>query len=156
MQNSVLFFQALVSNVLRYTRFISELAHCIDEVSISPKFPAPKLLLHFRVLLEYFSEGQTLHCRNDLSRTLCRHTFYQEMNMVFVNSYFQKMNFIALRYFKTDIFQGFIYFFTEYYSAIFCRTHKMIQQYWNIMRLMNVLAFPHTLKIQFSPQAAGN
>ena len=49
-----------------------------------------------------------------------------EMNMIFVNSYLKKMNFIALRYFKTDIFQGFINFFTEYYSAIFYRTYKMI------------------------------
>jgi len=156
MQNSVLFFQALVSNVLRYARFIPKLAHGVHKVSISPKFTTPKLLFYLRMLFEYLSCSQTFHCRYDLGRALRWNTLYQEMNMVFVNSDFQKENIVPFRYFKTDIFQAFINFLAEYNSAIFCRTYKMIQQHRNIMRPMNVLAFAHTLKIQFSPQAAGN
>jgi hypothetical protein len=85
------------------------------------------LLLHLWMLLEYLSRRQTFHCRNDLSRTLCRYTLYQEMNMVFVNSYLQKENVVPFRYFKIDIFQTFINFLAEYNSAIFCRAYKMIK-----------------------------
>lgn len=129
MQNSVLFFQALVSNVLRYARFIPKLAHCVHKVSISPKLSTPKLLLNLRMLFEYLSGSQTFHCRYDLGRALRWNTLYQKMNMIFVNSYFQKENVVPFRYFKTDIFQAFINLLVEYNSAIFCRTHKMIQQY---------------------------
>ncbi len=124
MQNCIIFFQTLVSNIMRYARFIAILAHCIHKVSITPKFSTPKLLFHFWMLLEYFPSSKIFYCRNDLRGTLCWHTLYQEMNMIFVNTYFQKMNFIALPYFNTDILQGFINFFTEYYTLIFCRASK--------------------------------
>ncbi len=92
MQNCILLLQALVSNVFRYARFISKLAHGVHKVPISPKFSTPKLLLHLWMLLEDLSCCQTFHCRYDLRRALRWNTLYQEMNMVFVNSNFQKEN----------------------------------------------------------------
>ena len=129
MQNFILLLQALVSNVLRYARFIPKFAYCIHKISIGPKFPSPKLLLYLWMLLEDLSGSQTFYYRNDLAWTHRWNALYQEMNMVFVNSYFQKENVVSFRYFKTDIFQTFINFLAEYDSAIFCRTYKMIQQY---------------------------
>ena len=126
MQNCILFLQTLVSNVLRYARFIPKFAHGVHKVSISPKLSTPKLLLHLRMLLEYLFGCQTFHCRYDLGRALRWNALYQEMNMVFVNSNFQKDNVVPFRYFKTDIFQTFINFLAEYDSAIFCRADKMV------------------------------
>ena len=57
---------------------------------------------------------------------------------------------------QTYIFQGIIHFLTENYFSILRRTHKMIQQYANFVRFMHIFALAHSLKIHFSPQAAGN
>ena len=119
MQNCILLLQALVSNVFRYARFISKLAHGVHKVPISPKFSTPKLLLHLWMLLEDLSCCQTFHCRYDLRRALRWNTLYQEMNMLFVNSNFQKENVVPFRYFKTYIFQTRINFLAEYHFAIF-------------------------------------
>ena len=156
MENSIVFRNTLVSDIFRYTGFVSELAHCVHKVSVCPKFSSPKLLFHLRMLLENLPGCQTFYSRDDLRRTLLWYTLYQKMNMVFVNPYFQKSNLVSLRYFKTDVFQALINGFVENNTTIFRRANKMIQQYRYVMRLVNVFAFAHSLKINFSPQAAGN
>ena len=156
MENSIIFRNTLVSDIFRYTGFVSEFAHRVHKVTVCPKFTTPQLLLHPRMLLENFSGCQTFHCRDNLSRTLLWYTLHQKMDMVFVNPYFQKSNLVSFRYFKTDVFQTLINGFVEHYSTIFRWANKMIQQYRYVMRLVNVFAFAHSIKINFSPQAAGN
>jgi len=156
MKNFVVLFNALISDILGYTSLISEFADRVHKISVGPKFSTPQFFLHFRMLFENLSGCQTFHCRNDLGWTHSRNALYQKMDVVFVNPNLQKMNLIAFRYFKTDIFQTLINCFAEYNPAIFRWTDKMIQQYRYIMRLVNVFAFAHTLKVNFSPQAAGN
>ena len=156
MQNCIIFLYTLVSNILGYARFISKLAHGVHKVSIGPKLSTPKLLLHLWMLLDDLSCCQTFQRRNDLGRAHPGNTLYQKMNMIFVNPNLQKTNLITLRYLKTYIFQTLINCFAENNPAIFRWTDKMIQQYRYIMRFVNVFAFAHTSKVNFSPQAAGN
>jgi len=156
MKNFVVFFNALISDILGYTGLISEFADRVYKVTIGPKLATPQFFLHFRMLLENLSRCQTLHGRNDLGRTHPGNTLYQEMNVVFVNPNLQKVNLVAFRYLKTDILQTLIDCFAEYNTAILRWTNKVIQQYRVIMRPVNVFAFAHTLKVNFSPQAAGN
>ena len=156
MKNFVVFLNTLISDIPGYTGFVSEFADRVHKVAIGPKFSTPKLALHIRIPLENLSCRQTFHRRNDLGRTHPGNALYQKMNMIFVNTYFQKSNLISFRYLKTDFFQTLINCFAENSSAIFRWAHKMIQQYRYIMRLVNVFAFAHKLKVNFSPQAAGN
>ena len=156
MQYFIVFFNALISDIFRYTGFVSEFADRVHKIAIGPKFSTPQFFLHIRMLLEYLSCSQTLHCCNDLRWTHPGNTLYQKMNMIFVNPNLQKTNLVSFRYLKTDIFQTLIHCFAENNPAIFRWTDKMIQQYRYIMRPVNVFAFAHTLKVNFSPQAAGN
>jgi len=156
MKNLVVFFNALISDISRYARLISEFADCIHKVAIGPKFPTPQFFLHFRMFLENLTCCQAFHHRNDLSWAHSRYALYQEMDVIFVNSNLQKMDLVSFRYLKTDIFQTLINCFAENHPAILCWTNKMVKQHRNIVRLVNVFAFAHTLKVNFSPQAAGN
>lgn len=76
--------------------------------------------------------------------------------MILIRPNLQKPNLVLFFDLQTDIFQGIIHFLTENYSSILRRTHKMIQQHANIVRLMYVFVLAHSFKIHFSPQAAGN
>ena len=146
MQNSIFLLQPLIVNVSRYTGLISKLADCVDKISICPKFSAPKLGLHFRMFLKYLFCCNTFQNRDNGRCTHFGNGLYQKMNVILVCPNLQ-----------TYFLQSLIYCFAEYHSAIFGRTHKMIQQYRNIMRFMNVFVFAHTYKdITFTPQAAGN
>ena len=66
--------------------------------------------------------------------------------MILVSTYLQKMNLISLLDLQTTLFQRLINFLAKNNSPIFCWTHKVIQQYTDIMRFMYVLAFAHTYK----------
>jgi hypothetical protein len=157
MQNCIFFFNPLISNIFRYTYLISKLADCVDKISIRPKFSSPKFGLHFRMFLKYLFCSNTFQNRDNGRCTHFGNRLNQKMNMVLVCPDLQKVYLISLLNLQTYFLQSLIYCFAEYYSAIFGRTYKMIQQYRNIMRFMNVLAFAHTYKdITFTPQAAGN
>ena len=157
MQNSIFFLQPLIANVSRDTRLVPKLADCVDKISICPKFPSPKFGLHFRMFLKYLFCCNTFQNRDDARCTHFWNRLYQKMNVIFICPDLQKMYFISLLNLHTYFLQSFIYCFTEDHSAIFGRTYKMIQQYRNIMRFMNVFALAHTHKdITFTPQAAGN
>ncbi len=156
MKNFVVFFNTLISDIFGYAGFVSEFADRVHKITIGPKFSTPQVFLHFRMPLEDLSRCQTFYRPNNLGRTHPRNALNQKMNMILVNPNLQKMDLISLRYLKTNVFQALINCFTEYNPAIFRRTNKMVQQYGNIVRLVNVFALAHTLKVKLSPQAAGN
>ena len=129
MQNYVLFLKTLISNVFRNTCLISKLTDCVYKISITPKFPSPKLFFHLWIFSENLSGRNTFHYRYNLCRTHSRYRLYQKVDMIIVCTYLKKMNFISLLNFKTCILQCFINLFTYNYSTIFGWTYKMIQQY---------------------------
>ena len=146
MQNGVLFLTSLITNIIRDGRLVTKLADRVHKISIRPKFSSPKLFLHFWMLCKNLSGCETFQNRDDLSYTHLRNRLNQKMNMVLVCANLQKMNLISLLNFKTSLFQRLINFLAKNNSPIFCRTHKVIQQYTDIMRFMYVLAFAHTCK----------
>ena len=157
MQNGVFLLNPLVSNVSRYACLISKLAYRVYKISIAPKLASPKLLFYFWMLTENLSGRYAFQHPYYFGRTFPWNRLNQKMNMILVCAYFKKMNLISLLYLQTNIFQCLINCFSEHNSTVFRRTHKMVQQYRNIMRFMYVFAFTHTYKdIFFTPQAAGN
>jgi|GEM_PF-1703706 len=50
------------------------------------------------------------------------------MNVIFISTYLDKLNFVSVTYFKANIPQCKINLFTEYGAPILCWTYKMIQQ----------------------------
>jgi hypothetical protein len=157
MQNGIFFLQPLIMNISRYTCLVPKLADCVDKISICPKFSSPKFGLNFRVFLKYLFCYNTFQNCNYRRWTHLGNRLNQKMNVIVVCSDLQKVYLISLLNLYTYYLHCLIYRFAEYNSAIFGRTYKVIQQYRNIMRFMNVFAFAHTCKdITFAPQAAGN
>ena len=146
MQYRIFLFNPLISNVTRNTRLISKLTNCIDKISICPKLPSPKLGLHLWMSSKYLFGRDTLQHRNYPCGTHLRNRLNQKMNMILISPYFQKMNFIPLFNLQTNLFQRLINDLTEHNPTIFCRTHKMVQQYRYIVRLVYVFAFGHAYK----------
>jgi len=157
MQNGILFFKPLVTDVSRYTCLITKFAHRVNEISVRPKLPAPELLFHLRGLFENLPGPDAFQHPNYLGCALLWNRLNQKMNMVLIRPNFKKMDFISLFDLQTNLFQRLINCLIEHNSTIFGRTYEMIQQYRNIMRLMYIFAFAHTSKVKiFTPQAAGN
>lgn len=70
--------------------------------------------------------------------------------MIIVNAYLDKMDFIPLAYFQTDIFQSIGNFGSNDVSAVFYGTDQMIQKQGLIMFFMDVLAI-HTFSLPYLP-----
>lgn len=157
MQNGVLLFKPLVTDVSRYTCLISKLAHRVDKIAVCPKFSAPELLYHLRVLLEYLPGCDAFQHPDEFTCTPSWDRLNQKMNMILIRSYFEKMNIVSFLDLKTHFLQRFIDCFAKNHSLILSWTNKMIQQYTYVVKHMYVFAFAHTYKdMIFTPQGAGN
>ena len=153
MQLLILFFPALLLYVFAYHLFISVLAYRADVISCCPQMPSPQLLLYLWTRGKDLSGAYTLYDLHYLLRAIHRHTLHQKMHVVFVCSYFQKLNLISLTDLQTNLFELEVYFRTKNNSAILRRTNNVIQKYRNIMALMNESAHSYSI---VSQQAAGN
>ena len=137
---------ALISDVLCNAAFISMSADCGGKVSIRPKFAAPQLLLDMRTPFEYLACRQTLDQGDNLSHAVGRNRLNQEVNMVFICTYFQKLQLVALFNFKTNLLNFLIHQIIEYHTTVFRRKYQMIQQYRYIVTLMYVFAHMSILR----------
>ena len=69
------------------------------------------------------------------------------MYMIFIRSYFMSIYFISQAYSMTYFFQRRFNLFSEYRSAIFHWTYKMIQKQVLIVALYDVRVFLHLIKL---------
>lgn len=129
MQNRVIYFQSLVSNILRNTGFIAKLVDRVDEIFIGPKFSTPKVFFHFGMPPAYFSGCDTFDQPDYYTCALCWNRLNQKMNMIFVCTNLQKMNLVPLLNLHTYFLHGLINCFAKYNLSILGRTNKMVQQY---------------------------
>ena len=60
------------------------------------------------------------------------------MHVVAIRSYFKKMDLVTFCNLKADLTELFVDWFGEYHSSIFCNANKMIEQYGNIVFLVNI------------------
>lgn len=118
MQNCIFLYEVLIRIVFRNNGLITQLAHCIDKISINPKFTTPKSNLHHWMLLKDIFCCQAFHNGNDRP---CKHFgngLNHKMHMFFVSSNFH-----------TNLILRFIYCLTKNFLAIYGRRDKMIQNY---------------------------
>ena len=137
---------ALTLNVFPNHVLIAMLPNRACEISIGPELSTLQLLLHLWASLEYLFRGQAFYQRHELCYTIGRNRLHQKMNMVFVGTNLQKLNLIPICYLKTDFLQYFVYMWIENRSPVFRRKHQVIQQYRDIVTLMNVLAHEPILR----------
>jgi len=112
----------------------------IDEVPLCPKLASPQSFLHRRNPDKDFARRAALDTLRYLRGTVHRHGLNQKMNMLPVHTNLQKLYLITLGYLQTDLFQNRIHLICEDDTAIFGRTHQMIQQYRYVMAFVNILA----------------
>jgi len=129
----IFLFKTLISNIFRDTCFMSRFADCVHKITICLKFTTPQRFLHLRVKLEYFSGGYTFYHRDDRRCTHPGNRLDQIMNMDFVFANLKKMDIVSRLNFQTNILKSIINTLGENNSAIFGRTHKMVQQYAYIL-----------------------
>jgi len=127
MQFLIILFQSLFFHVFRNTFLVTKLTNRIDEITLRPKLPAPKCLLHRCYSLEYLAGYYTLDRLYNFLGAIHRDRLNQKMNMILIHTYFQKVNLISLRYFQTNIFQLSINLVRKNHSPILCRTYQMVQ-----------------------------
>lgn len=96
--------------------------------------------------LEYLTRRQALDQGNDFSHAVSRNRLNQKVNVVFICTYFQKLQLVTLFYFETRLFYFLINHIIEHHTTVFCWKYQMIQQYRYIMALMYVLAHMNILR----------
>ena len=66
------------------------ISYCANKIAVLPKFTAPKMLLHLRMLSKNYTGTHTLQYPNNLGNTVTRWKRQKYMNMIF--SHFQCIN----------------------------------------------------------------
>ena len=80
--------------------------------------PSPQYLPpNPRVSLEYLSTAHPLYCVRYLCGGIRRYGLYKKMYVILICSYLYEIYLISLLYIHTYLFQGFFYFFREYFFS---------------------------------------
>lgn len=153
MQLLVLFLSTLLLYVLAYHLLVAVLSYRAYVIPVCPEFPSPQLLLYLWTPRKYLSCRYAFYDLHDLLRAVHRYTLNQKMHVVFICTYFQKRYLVPLTDPKTNLFEFLVYFRTKYNSSVLGWADDVIQQYRNIMTLVNEAAHSHSI---LSQQAAGN
>ena len=78
----------------------------------------------------------------------------KKMYVILICPYLNKVNFISLLYFQTNVFEFVVNFLTDGKLTIFGWKYQMIYQYCYVMTLVYIDAHPSILSVP--PQAARN
>ena len=122
----LLIFPPLAFDIICYHFFVAISTDSIDVVSACPKMSTPKYFLNFRMSLENFLSRYAFYCLHNILGTHHWHTLNQKMHMVFINSYFHKMNLVPFTYSYTYFLQRLRNFFCNNFSPVFCRTYNVV------------------------------
>ena len=126
MQLLILFFLALLLDIVADGFFGPMSPNRADVRAICPEFAAPQLLLHARHLFEDFARGDAFDDPYDFSWAVGRHRLHKEMYMVVVSPNLDETHFVSLGDFQTYAFQYLINFAVEHHTSIFRRAHNMV------------------------------
>jgi putative transposase len=83
-----------------------------------------------------------LEQRHDFGDAVRWHRLNEEMNVVLVRPYLQKLDLVAFCNLKADLFQNLINPFVENRSPTLCRKHHVVHQHRHVVALVNVFAHP--------------
>ena len=148
MQLLILFLPALLLDVLADHLLVAVLAYRADVIPGAPQLSSPQPLLHLWTGCKDFSRRDALDDLHDLLRTVGWHRLHQKMHVVFVGADLQKRNLIAFADLEANLFELLVYFLAKYHSAVLGWTNDVVQQYRNVMALVDEAA--HSSSILFA------
>ncbi len=122
----LLILPSLAFDIICYDFFVAISTNSVDVVSACPKMSAPKYFLNFRMSLKNSLPRNTFYRLHNIFGTTHWHTLNQKMYMIFINSYFHKMNLVSFCYSYTYFLQTLRNFFRKNFSSVFCRTYDVV------------------------------
>ena len=96
MQFFILSLTTLALNIGFDRVFITVLSNSIDIKTFPPELTTPQLLLHLWVFFKEFFGCDTFNQLYNFRRAVCWNTLNQKMNMIFVCSDLDELNFISV------------------------------------------------------------
>ena len=148
MQLLILFFPALLLDILTNHLLVPMLPDRANVIARCPQLAAPQLLFHLWTGRQDFSCRDALDYLHDLLRAVHRHRLHQKMHVVFVRANLQKGNLVALANFYANLFELLVYVGAKYHAAVLGWTNDVVQQYRNVMALVDEAA--HSSSILFA------
>jgi len=127
MQFLILLFSSLLLHIFRNALLIAKLANCVDEIPLRPKLTAPQSFLYRRHTDEDLSGRYALDRLNNLPRAIHWNGLNQEMNVIHIRPYLQKLYFVTLRYLQADVPQLLIDPIRKHHASILRWTYQMVQ-----------------------------
>src|ERR1044071_2373454 len=109
MQLLVLFFPALLFDVLANHLLVAVLTYDADVVAVRPELAAPQPLLHLWTGRKDFPRRDALDDLHDLLRAVHRHRLHQKMHVVFVRADLQKRDLKTFADFHANLFELLVY-----------------------------------------------
>ena len=131
---------SLALHVLSYLRLVSMLAHRTREIPIRPNLPAPQSLLNLRAPLEHLPSRDTFDHLDNFLHGIHRHRLNQKVNVILIRADLKKLDLVACLYAKADTPSSLIHFRINDRTAVLRRKHQMIQQYRDIVALVDIAA----------------
>ena len=119
----VIFCSTLVFNIIVNHLQVAVVSDRIDVISGCPKISSPQKRFYLRMFCKNMLGGDAFDFLDHIWKTYVWNGLQQEMNMVNINTYLQKINLIPYTKFQTYVFQSLGYFIGKYFSAVLCRTH---------------------------------
>ena len=148
MQLLVLFFPALLFDVLADHLLVAVLSNRADVIACGPQLATPQLLLHLWITRKDFSRRDALDDLHDPLWAVHRYRLHQKMDVVLVGANLQKRNLKAFADLDANLFELLIYFRCKYHTAVLGWTNDVVQQYRNVMALVDEAA--HSSSILFA------
>src|SRR5215207_4541509 len=124
----IFFVLTLLLDIFAYCFFAGMLTNCRNKIAFCPKLPTPKLLLDLRNTFEDFTSRYALNYPDNFRWTIAWNRLNKKMHMVFINTNFQKLNFIAFSDFDTNFSQFFIDLIAKNDTTILGWTYNVINQ----------------------------
>ena len=131
---------SLLFDIVRDRILIAVFPYGTCKIPVRPEFSSPKLFFYLGTPLEYFPCCNAFDCRYDPCHTIRWNRLYEEMHMVLIRAYLQKLQLVALLNFYAHVFHCFINAWVKYRTSVFGRKYQMVYEYRNIMTLVDIFA----------------
>ena len=131
---------SLLFDIVRDRILIAVFPYGTCKIPVRPEFSSPKLFFYLGTSLEYFPCCNAFDCRYDPCHTIRWNRLHEEMHMVLIRAYLQKLQLVALLNFYAHVFHCFINAWVKYRTSVFGRKYQMVYEYRNIMTFVDIFA----------------
>ena len=137
---------SLLFDVIRDRMFISVLPYSTCKISIRPEFSSPKLFFYLGASSEHFPCRNAFDHRYNSRYAVRWHCLHEEMHVILIDSYLQKLHLITFLNFHAHLFYCFIHPFVKHRASVFCRKYQMVDEYRNVMAFVDIFAHINILR----------